>query len=137
MYRTSHRARSCHQRFHSGNPGPCCSPTHLCQVGTTSSDRTIEIQLPQTEITAEIQYRHPEPAVWRNQATPGTQHEPGQAVCREEVDSALKPVSTTTSDQQIGQTTDPEGRPRPQINPLVNLWLAPLPKISEVCFEAR
>jgi hypothetical protein len=135
--RPTHRARRGHQRLHPGQAGPCRSPTHLCQVGTTPSHRTVEIKLPQTEVPAEIQNRDLEAAIRRDQATPGTKNEPASSVSREQVDYALKPVRTTTSDQQIRQTADPEGGPRPQIDSLVNLRFSTIPKVPKVGFEAR
>jgi hypothetical protein len=55
----------------------------------------------------------------------------------EQVDHPLKPVSTTTSDHQIGRATDAKSRPCPQIDPLVNLRLAAFAEGTEVLFEAR
>jgi hypothetical protein len=54
---------------------------------------------------------------------------------REEVQGALKPVSTATSDQKIRRTADAESRPRPQVDALVDLGLTGLPERSKVFLE--
>jgi hypothetical protein len=55
----------------------------------------------------------------------------------EQVEGPLKPVSTATSDQEVGHTADAEDCPGAQIHPLVDLRLAPYLKAAEVRFEAH
>jgi hypothetical protein len=54
---------------------------------------------------------------------------------REDVEGPLKPVSTTTSDEKVRQTADPETRPGPQIYALVDLGFPAFPNTSEVLSE--
>ena len=51
------------------------------------------------------------------------------------VEGPLKPVSTATSDEEVGQTTNPESGPCPEIHALVNLWFTILLHAPEVFFE--
>ena len=119
----------------SGKPGPFRSSTQLCQVGTSAGDRSIQIEFPETEAATEIEDRHPQPSVRWNQPAPGTQYQPGLAMGGENVESPLKPVSTATSDEQVRQSTNPESRPGPQIDALVDLRLTVFPDTPEVLFE--
>jgi hypothetical protein len=52
-----------------------------------------------------------------------------------DVKSPLKPISTTTSDEEISQTTNPESRPRSKIYAFVDLRFTVFPNTSEVLFE--
>ena len=98
-------------RIDPAEPGPCSSATHLCQVGTAPRHRPVEIELPQSEIATEVEHRHSKPATGGYETAARTQDKPGLTVGGEQVDHPLKPVSTTTSDHQIGRTTDAKRRP--------------------------
>jgi hypothetical protein len=82
--------------------GSCRSTTHLCQVGTTSRHCAVHVQIPETEVSAEIDQWYTQTPIGWNEPASGTQNKPFQAMGREQVQSALKPVSTATSDQQVG-----------------------------------
>jgi hypothetical protein len=58
-------------------------------------------------------------------------------VRREQVEGALKPVSTTTSDEKVTGTSHSESSPRAKIDPLVNLGFAGLLETPKVGFEAH
>ena len=53
----------------------------------------------------------------------------------EDVKGPLKPVSTTTSDEEVSQTTNSESGPGSQIYTLVDFRLTVFPNTSEVLFE--
>jgi hypothetical protein len=53
----------------------------------------------------------------------------------EHVKGPLKPISTTTSNEEIRQTADPESGPRAEIDAFVDLRLTVLPDASEIFFE--
>jgi hypothetical protein len=131
------RASSPHQIIETRHAGACCSTTHLCQVGTSSSYCAVEVELPETQGPTEIDNWDPEAPIGRDKAASGTEHEPTLTMGRENVNCPLKPVSTTTSDEEIGEATDAKGSPRPQIDALVNLGLSVLLNSSEVLFEIR
>ena len=137
MDRPPHRTAGTEHRLHPAEPGPCSSATHLCQVGTASRHRPVEIELPKGEVATEVDHRHPEPAAGGYETAPRTQNKPWLTVGGEQVDHPLKPVSTTTSDQQIGRATDAKRRPRAQIHPFVDLRFAAVAEGAEVRFEAR
>ena len=135
--RPPHGTAGAEDRLHPAESGPCGGATHLCQVGTAPSHRPIEIELPQSEVATEVEHRHPEPVTGGYEAAPRTQNKPSLTVGGEQVDHPLKPVSTTTSDQQIGRATDAERRPRAQIDPLVDLRFTAVAERAEVLFKAR
>ena len=137
MDRPPHRTAGTEHRLHPAEPGPCSGATHLCQVGTTSCNRPVEIELPQGEIATEVEHRHPKSATGGYETAARTQNKPRLTVGGEQVDHPLKPVSTTTSDQQIGRATDAKRRPRAEIDSLVDLRFAAVAKRAEVLFEAR
>ncbi|MCW8985093.1 MAG: hypothetical protein OQK55_07095 [Thermoanaerobaculales bacterium] len=119
----------------SGKSGSFRSTAQLCQVGTTPGNCPIQIQLPKAEPTTEIENRYPQTPIRCHQSAPSPQYQPGLTMGSEYVEGPLKPVSTATSDEKVGQATDAESRPGSQIHTLVDLWLTVFPKISEVLFE--
>jgi hypothetical protein len=133
----SYGAADSHQVVESGHAGACRSATHLCQVGTTPGYGTVEVEIPETEGPTEIDHRYPKAAIHRYEPTPGTENQPPLAVGREHVDRPLKPVSTATTDEEIGQATDAERRPSPQVDALVNLGFTVFLCGSEVLLEIR
>ncbi len=54
-----------------------------------------------------------------------------------QVENPLEPVSTATSDQQVGNATDAETCPGSQVDPIVDLGIASLAKIAQVLSEGR
>jgi hypothetical protein len=92
-------------------PGPCSGATHLCQVGTTPGHRPVEIEFPKSEIATEVEHRHSKPATGGNETAASTQNKPWLTVGGEQVDHPLKPVSTTTSNHQIGRAANTKRRP--------------------------
>jgi len=137
MNRPPNRTGGTKHRLHPTEPGPCCGATHLCQVGTSPRDRSVEIELPQGEVAAEIDHRHPKPAIGGHETAPRTQNEPWSTVGGEQVEYPLKPVSTTTSDQQICRPADAKRGPGAQIDPLMDLRVTAFAEFAEVLFEAR
>jgi hypothetical protein len=135
VHGASYRRTGIHQVFGSGQTGPFRSAAQLCQVGTPTSNRSIQIQLPKSEATTEIEDRHPEAPIRCHEPAPGTQHQPRLAVGGKHVDDPLKPASTATSDEQVRLSTDAQRRPGSQIYSLVDLGLTILPDTSEVLFE--
>jgi hypothetical protein len=133
--RAANRTPGHHEVVGSVHARSCRSATHLCQVGTTSRNRTIEIQFPQPEISTEIENRKSQPAVGRYETAAGPQHEPPFTVCCKHVEGTLKPISTATTDEQVGQASDSECRPGPQVNSFVDFRLTILLNASEVLFE--
>jgi hypothetical protein len=119
------------------HPGSYRSATHLCHVGTTAGDRSIEIELPESQVAAEIQDRYPKPPIRWHEATPRAKDKPPLPMGGENIEGPLKPVSTATTDEQVGQATDPESGPRSQIYAFVDLRLTVLPHTPEVLFEIR
>jgi hypothetical protein len=53
-----------------------------------------------------------------------------------EVEGGMNPVSSATSYEEVGLTADTQGGPRAKIYPLVEFWLATLPDVPKVLFEA-
>jgi hypothetical protein len=133
--RSPDRGSDCEQSLGPSKPGPCRGTTQLCHVGTAPGHRSIEVELPKSEAATEIQNRHPETTIGRYQSAPGTQHQPRLAMSGEHVKGPLKPVSTATTDEKVGQTTYSEHRPRSQIHAFVDLRLTIFPDTPEVLFE--
>ncbi len=78
------------------------STTQLCQVGTPTRDRPIQIQLPETEATTEIEDRYPQTSIWWHESAPSPKNQPRLTMSGKDVEGSLKPISTTTSDEQVG-----------------------------------
>jgi hypothetical protein len=106
VYGASYRRTGIHQVFGSGQAGPFRSAAQLCQVGTPTSNRSIQIQLPKSEAAAEIEDRHPQTSIRCHEPAPSTQHQPRLAIGGKHVEDPLKPTSTATSDEQVRLSTD-------------------------------
>jgi hypothetical protein len=133
--RASERVGGHRECLHPRKAGPCRSATHLCQVGTTTGNHSVQVEFPQSEIATQVQHRNPQTPIGGNEAASGSESEPRKAVGRKEVEGCLNPVSSTTTDQQVGLAAYAEGSPRPEVYPLVKLGLTPLSNVSEVLFE--
>jgi hypothetical protein len=135
VHGASHRRTGIHEILGAGQPGSFRGSAQLCQVGTPARDRPIQIEFPETQTAAEIEDRYSQTSIRWHQPTPGTQNHPHLAMGGENVECPLKPISTATSDEKVGLTTDPEGRPGSQIYSFVDLRLTVFPDTPEVHFE--
>lgn len=135
VHGSSDRASGSHQIIYPRHPCTCRCTTHLCHVGTTAGDRSIEIELPESEVATEIEDRYSQPPIRRHESAPRAKDQPTLSMGGEDVEDPLNPVSTATSDEKVGQATDSESRPRSQIHALMDLGLTVLPNTPEVFFE--
>jgi hypothetical protein len=83
----------------SGESGSFRRTTQLCQVGTPAGDRSIQIQLPKSEATTEIEDRYPQTSIRWHESAPSAQYQPRLTMGGEYVKGPLKPISTATSDE--------------------------------------
>jgi hypothetical protein len=100
--RAANRTANAHQVVETRHTGACRGATHLCQVGTTTRHRTVQVEFPETQGSTEIDHRYTETPIRRYETTAASKYQPTLAVGCEHVDCPLKPVSTATSDQDIG-----------------------------------
>jgi hypothetical protein len=137
MHSPSYRRTGVQKIVGSGESGPFRRPTQLCQVGTPTGDRPIQIQLPESEGATEIEDRYPQTSIWWHESAPSPKNQPRLTMGGEDVKGPLKPISTATSDEQVRQTTDSESSPGSQIYALVDLRLTIFPNTPEVLFKIR